>query len=110
MFYINENIHCKTVNVKGPPNDCAVTLIELYIESQKLLCGALQKSLLQMKSTFLKNTSVALPKMSFGYENVVLIGYINLTVENKNLQVFMNTSDLECLVKKPTCFQSTKWH
>ena len=41
MFYINENIHCKTVNVKGPPNDCAVTLIELYIESQKLLCGAL---------------------------------------------------------------------
>ena len=28
--------------------------------------------------------------------------------ENKNLEVFMNTFGLECLIKKPTyCFQST---
>ena len=27
MFYINENITGKTVNVEGLPNDCKVTLI-----------------------------------------------------------------------------------
>ena len=30
----------------------------------------------------------------------------NMTVENKNLEVFMNSFGLECLIKKPTCFQS----
>ena len=33
MFYINENIPCKTVNVEDLPDDCAVTLVELSIKS-----------------------------------------------------------------------------
>ena len=41
------------------------------------------------------------------YENVMLVRDFNLTVESKNLEVFMNTSDLECLIIKPNCFQST---
>ena len=45
--------------------------------------------------------------MSCEYENVMLIGDFNLTVEKKNLEVFMNTFDLDCLIKKTTCFQST---
>ena len=45
--------------------------------------------------------------MSCKYENVMLIGNFNLTVENKNLEVFLNTFDLECLIKKHACFQST---
>ena len=38
MFYINENIPCKTVNVEGIPDDYEVTLIQLSIESRKWLC------------------------------------------------------------------------
>ena len=30
----------------------------------------------------------------------------NMTIENKNLEVFMNSFGLECYIKKPTCFQS----
>ena len=45
--------------------------------------------------------------MSCEYENVMLIEDFNLTVENKILEVFMNAFDLECLIKKPACFQST---
>ena len=44
--------------------------------------------------------------MSFEYENINN-GDFNLTFENKNLEDFMNTFDLECLIKKPACFQST---
>ena len=36
----------------------------------------------------------------------MLIGDFNMTIENKNLEVFMNLFGLECLIKKPTCFQS----
>ena len=46
--------------------------------------------------------------MSCEYANVMLIEDFNLTFEKKNLEVFMNAFDLECLIKKPTCFQSTR--
>ena len=36
----------------------------------------------------------------------LLIGNFNMTIENKNLEVFMDSFGLECLIKKPTCFQS----
>ena len=39
-------------------------------------------------------------------ENVILIGDFNLTVNNKNVGVFMITSGLESLINKPACFQS----
>ena len=38
MFYINENIPFKLVNVEGLPIDCEVTLIELFIKSWKWVC------------------------------------------------------------------------
>ena len=38
----------------------------------------------------------------------MLMEDFNLTVENKNLEVFMSTSDLECMIKKPKCFQSAQ--
>ena len=107
MFYINENIPCKTVNVEGLPDNRQVTLIELSIESQKWLCSGLYKAPSQNEKYFLDNLSLALIKMSYEYKNVMLIGDFNLTIENKNLKVFMNAFDLECLIKKHTCFQST---
>ena len=97
MFYINENIPCKTVNVEGLPNDCVGTLIELSIKSRKWLCIGLYKPPSQNEKHFLDNVSLALTKMSCEYENIMLIGDFNLTVESKNLKVFMNAFDLECL-------------
>ena len=94
MFYINENIPCKTVNVEGLPDDCGVTFIELSIESGEWLYIGLQKSPSQNEKYFLDNLSLALTKMSCEYENVILIADFNLTVENKNLETFMNTFDL----------------
>ena len=34
------------------------------------------------------------------------MGDFNMTIENKNLEVFMNSFGLESLNNKPTCFQS----
>ena len=36
----------------------------------------------------------------------MLIGDFNMTIENKNLEIFMNLPNSEYLIKKPTCFQS----
>ena len=37
----------------------------------------------------------------------MLIGDFNLTIDNKSLEDFTSTFDLECLLRKPTCFQSS---
>ena len=55
----------------------------------------------------MKSISPVLTKTSCEYENIILIGDFNLTVESKNLDVFMNKFDLECLIRKPACFQPT---
>ena len=36
----------------------------------------------------------------------MLIREFSLTTDNKNLEILMNTFDLECLIKKLICFQS----
>ena len=36
----------------------------------------------------------------------MLVNDFNMTIENKNLEVFINWFGLECLIKKPMCFQS----
>ena len=86
MFYISENIPCKTVDVEGFPNDCEVALIGLSINSWKWLCIGLCKLPLQNEKYFLDNLTLALTKMSCKYRNVTLIGYFNLIAENKNLE------------------------
>ena len=81
MFYINENISCKPVNVEGLPDDCEVTLVQLSIESREWLCIGLCKPPSQNEKYFLDNLSRALTKMSSEYESVMLIGDFNLTVD-----------------------------
>ena len=55
MFYIIENIPCKTVNVEGLPDDCEVTLIELSIKSRKWLYIGFYKRPSQNEKYFLDN-------------------------------------------------------
>ena len=59
------------------------------------------------RKLFLDILSIVLTKQTCQCENVILIGDSNLTVDNKNLGVFMNTFNLESLINKPTCFQSS---
>ena len=40
------------------------------------------------------------------YDKTMLIGDFNLTIDNKDLEFFMNIFNLEYLRNKPTCFQS----
>ena len=64
MFFINENIPCKTVNVEGLPDDSEVTLIELSIKSWKWLCIGLYKPPSKNEKYFPENLSLSLTKMS----------------------------------------------
>ena len=81
-------------------------MFEFLVKTRKWLCIGLYKSPSQNENYFLDILSKVLSKQTCQYENVMLIGDFNLTVNNKNLRLFMNTFNLDSLTNKPTCFQS----
>ena len=66
-------------------------MFEFLVKTRKWLCIGLYKSPSQNENYFLDILSKVLGKQTCQYENVMLIGDFNLTVNNKNLGLFMNT-------------------
>ena len=93
MFYVNEQIPSKVLSLESIPMD--IELILVYRPPS------------QNKKCFIDHLSKTLGQLSRQYDKTVLIGDFNLTIDNKSLENFMTTFDLECLIKKPTCFQSS---
>ena len=77
------------------------------MKNWKWLCIGLYKPPSQNEKYFLDHLSKTLGLLTCQYDKTILIGDFNLTVENNNLENFMNTFDLECLIKKPTCVRSS---
>ena len=61
----------------------------------------------QNEKYFIDHLSKTSSQLSRHYDKTVLIEDFNLTFDNKSLENVMTTFDLECLIKKPTCFQSS---
>ena len=81
-------------------------MFEFLVKTRKWLCIGLYKLPSQNENYFLDILSKDLRKQTCQYENVMLIGDFNLTVNNKSLRLFMNAFNLDSLINKPTCFQS----
>ena len=100
LCYINENTSSKTVK------ECEIVLIEFSVKTRKWLFIGPYKPPSQNENNVLDNLSLLISRLTCQYENFMLIDNFNTTIGNKNLEVFMNSFGLECLIKKPTCFQS----
>ena len=61
----------------------------------------------QNEKYFIELLSKTLGQLSCQYDKTMLIGDFNLTINNKRLQNVTTTFDLECLIKKQSCFQSS---
>ena len=103
LCYINENISSKTVNVESIVKECEIVLKEFFIKTCKCLFIGLCKPPSQNENNFLDNLSliITFQWLTCQYANFMLFCDFNMTIENKNLEVFMNSFGLECLIKKP---------
>ena len=102
MFYINENIPCKLINDQIIPSDIDMIMFEFLVKTRKWLCIGFYKSPSQNENYFLDILSKVLTIQTCQYENLILIGDFNLTVNKKNLGVFMNTFNLESFQSRNT--------
>ena len=89
LCYVNENIPCKMVNVEG-----VLILIEFSIKTRKWLCIGLYKPPSQNDKYFVDNLSLILNKLTCQFDNFILMRDFKLTVEDKNLEVFKSTFDM----------------
>ena len=61
----------------------------------------------QIKSVFLESLSKSLAIYLDTHENVIILGDLNITSEDKNLQLFADSFNLEHLIRKPACFKGS---
>ena len=99
FFYINENIPCKLINDEIVPIDFEIIMFEFLVKTQKWLCTGLYKPLFWNENYFFDILSKVLTKQTCQYENVILIGDFNFTVNNWNLRVFIKKNQFRKLNK-----------
>ena len=85
--YVNQNISCKMVNVEGVTDDCEIILIEFSMKTRKWLCIWLYKPPSQNDKFFLDYLLLILKKLGCQFDNIILMGDFNLTVEDKILEI-----------------------
>ena len=97
MFYVNENIPCKSLTTKID-NLTETIFLEANVQSSKGLFVGCYKPTSENEEFFISKPSEFLTK----YDNILLLGDFNLTCENKHLEELLSLFN----ISSPTCFQS----
>ena len=111
LIYIQSGIPCKRLRKLEPP-DIETIIIELSFGKSKWCIISLYRNEDISPEVFLSKLGSILDKLLNDYDNVIIIGDININSLMKNtskfeqLQMFCESYDLINLVKVPTCFQS----
>ena len=106
LFYENEKIPSKVLHLNSTHDDNEVILLEFSTKGLKWLCVGAYKAPSQNGKYFIENLPKNFDELTCQYDKTMFSEDFNLTTDNKNLKTFINTLNLECLIKKPTCFQS----
>ena len=79
--------------------------LEVNIQSSKRLFVGCYKPPSQNEEFFISNLSKTVNAFSTKYDNILLMGDFNLSIENKRLEELLNLFNLKSLISSPTCFQ-----
>ena len=102
---MNENLPCKSLTTEIH-NFTKPIFLEVNFQSSKWLFVGCCKPLSQNEVLFISNLSKTINVFSTTYDNILLIGDFNLTIEIKDLEELQNLFNQKSLISSPTCFQS----
>ena len=106
MFYVNENLPCKSLTTETD-NMTETIFLKVIVQSSKWLFMRCYKPPSQNEEFFINNLSKTINAFSAKCYNILLIDDFNLTIENKHLEELLNLFNLKIPVSSLTCFQST---
>ena len=107
LFYVNQDLNCKIVNMHDFPTDIEILPVELPLTKRKWFILALYKTPSLRSEIFISEVTKALTFYSEKYDNILLMSDFNMTPENHYLRDFTDSNGFENLIKEPTCFKST---
>ena len=107
MFYVNVQIPSKFLSLESIPMDIELILLEFTVKNRRWLCVGIYRPPYQNEKYFTEHLSKILGQLSCQYDKTMLIWDFNIMIDNKSLENFMTTFDLEYAIKKSTCFQSS---
>ena len=106
MFYVDENLLCKSLTTEID-NLTETIFLEVNVQSSKWLFVGCYKPPSQNEEFFISNLSKTINAFSTKYDNILSMADFNLTIENKHLEELLNLFNLKSLISSPKCFQST---
>ena len=104
MFYVNENLPCKSLTTEVD-NLTETIFLEVNVQSSKWPFVGCYKPPSQNEEFFISNLSKTINAFSTKYDNILLMGDFNLTIENEHLKELLNLFNLRSLISSPTYFQ-----
>ena len=106
ILYINENIPCRPLNDLPTFPNLELIAIEIHQNKRRWLFIGIYKPPSKSEREFTNRLSSIIDYYSPKYENLILIGDFNLSIENQHLNALIQAYNLNNLINKPTCFQS----
>ena len=104
MLYVREDIPSKLVGVETSPTEGFY--VEINLRKKKwLLCCSYNpnKNNIQFH---LENLTKSLALYSSNYENLIILGDFNVSIDNSYMAGFCDTYDLRSLIMEPTCYKN----
>ena len=104
IFYVNQDIPCKTINTFNFPNSLEVLPLVINLRNKKILVIGCYKLSSLNDEYFLNQLHCVLCFYSTTYDNFLLLGDFNISCDDERLEEFCNFFSLGHLIKTPTCY------
>ena len=104
ILYVREDIPSKLVAIETSPTEGFSVEINLRKKNWLLCCSYNpNKNNIQFH---LENLTKSLALYSSNYENLIILGDFNVSIDNSYMAGYCNTYDLRSLIMEPTCYKN----
>ena len=107
LIYIRDGVPAREVAIRTlTSKEMEIKVVEINLHKTKWLLIGIYRPPSQSEKFFFEELSKNLELYLANYENFLIVGDFNLDEKSSNLKDFMNSFNLENIVKEPTCFKS----
>ena len=93
MFYVNENLPCKSLTTEID-NLTEISFLKSMFRVPNGYLWVVTNHQVKAKIFFISSRSKTINAFSTKYDNILLMGDFNLTIENKHLEELLNLLNL----------------
>ena len=108
LVYVMQGIPSKPLYNFTLPKDFQVIPFEITLKNQKWLIISVYNPDRNDGNLFLENLTMLLDFYLRSYDSYVIIGDMNLEPDRNPMKQFIDDNNIYNLIKKPTCFKSSK--